>query len=233
MECFELSGNRDIWLYDLLRGAPQRFTTTPSDDADPLWSPDGSRVAFASTQLGAADVFVKGAGGATKETLLVQTEGGTPTMSWSPDGKYIAVLSAGSFATLDAEAPRALARFQSESSVGYYEPQFAPNGRSLYYSSNESGRAEVFVQPWPPTGEKVQVSVGGGTDARWNPAGDEIFYLSPDRRLMSVPVKITAGKPEPGTPVPLFQTLVAGPLGTGHRFPYTVSRDGQRFLMYV
>ena len=75
--------------------------------------------------------------------------------------------------------------------------------------------------------------MAGGTDARWNPAGNEILYLSPDRTLMSVRVKITGSTLEPGTPVPLFQTRIAGPLGLGHRFPYAVSRDGQRFLMYV
>ena len=236
MECFELSGNRDIWLYDLERDAGQRFTTTPSDDADPLWSPDGSRVAFASTQFGAADVFVKTAGGATKETLLLQTEGSTPTMSWSPDGKYIAALLSGpgvrDVRCRDARGVHPI-RERIQTSNSYYEPQFAPNGRFVSYGSNESGRAEVFVQPWPPTGEKVLVSIGGGTDARWNPMGNEMFYVSPDRKLMSVSVKITGNKLEPGTPVPLFQTRIGGPLGTGHRFPYAVSRDGQRFLMYV
>ena len=235
IECYESSGNRDVWLYDLARNAAQRFTTTPSDDADPLWSPDGSRVVFASTQLGAADVFVTSAGGATKETILLRTEGSTPTMTWSPDGRYIAVLLPGlGFGTFDAGAPGALTQFQRESSTSdSYEPQFSPDGRFVSYGSTESGRAEVFVQPWPPTGEKVPISVGGGTDARWSPAGNEIFYVSPDRKLMSVPIKIVGSRLEAGASVPLFQTRIAGPLGTGHRFPYAVSRDGQRFLMYV
>jgi eukaryotic-like serine/threonine-protein kinase len=200
-----------------------------------VWSPDGSRLVFASTQRGAADVFVKRAGGAAKETLLLETDGSTPTMAWSPDGKYIAVLLPGlGFATFDAAAPDTLTRFEEgESDDSYYEPQFAPNGRFVSYGSIESGRAEVFVQPWPPSGEKVQVSVGGGTDARWNPMGSEFFYLSPDRKLMSVSLKSSGNRLEAGTPVPLFQTRIAGPLGTGHRFPYAVSRDGQRFLMYA
>ena len=136
---------------------------------------------------------------------------------------------------LASGAPRELTRFQAESTTSnsYYEPQFSPDGRFVSYGSTESGRAEVFVQPWPPTGEKIAVSVGGGTDARWSPTSNEIFYVSPDRKLMSVAVKIAGGRLEAGAPVPLFQTRIAGPLGTGHRFPYAVSRDGQRFLMYV
>jgi len=233
MECYERNGNRDVWLYDLARDAALRFTTTPSDEADPVWSPDGSRVAFASTQLGAADVFIKGGGGAVSETLLLKTEGGTPTMAWHPSGNTFAILRPGiGFATFDPNAPAEPTAFTGASG-SYQEPQFSPDGRFVSYASTESGRQEVFVEPWPRTGDKVQVSVGGGTDGRWNPAGGEIFYLRPDRKLMSVRVTPKGHTLQASSPVELFQTRIAGPLGTGHRFPYAVSRDGQQFLMYV
>jgi eukaryotic-like serine/threonine-protein kinase len=167
---------------------------------------------------------------------MVRSQGVSDGVARSPDGKYIAVLLPGlGFGTFDAGAPGELTKFHSESSTSnsYYEPQFSPDGRFVSYGSTESGRAEVFVQPWPPTGEKVPISVGGGTDARWSPAGNEIFYVSPDQKLRAVPIKIVASRLEAAAPVPLFQTRIAGPLGTGHRFPYAVSRDGQRLLMYV
>ena len=112
------------------------------------------------------------------------------------------------------------------------ELQFSPDGRFISYSSDESGRAEIYVQPWPQTGEKWLVSTDGATDARWRADGKELYYLSPMRELMAVSIDARNGF-RAGTPVRLFQTRVAGPLGMGHRFPYAVSADGQRFLMCV
>ena len=108
------------------------------------------------------------------------------------------------------------------------EGQFSSDGKHFLYASNHSGKYEVYVEPWPRTGERWPVSTDGGTDARWRPDGQEIFYLSPDRRLMAVPVRTAAGF-SAGRSVELFRTRVAGPVGTGHRFPFAVSKDGQRF----
>jgi hypothetical protein len=119
-----------------------------------------------------------------------------------------------------------------KSPVAEIEGQFSPDGKLFLYASNQSGRFEVYVEPWPQTGERWAVSTTGGTDGRWSPDGREIFYLTPDRRLMAVPVRTTPTFVA-GRPVELFQTRVAGPLGLGHRFPFAVAKDGQRFLMYV
>lgn len=112
------------------------------------------------------------------------------------------------------------------------ETQFSPDGRFISYSSNESDRYEVYVEPWPQNGQRWQVSTNGGNDGRWSHDGKEIFYITQDRTLWSVPV---TRQPtfRPGKPTPLFRPGIAGPIGPGHRFPYAVSHDGQRFLMYV
>jgi dipeptidyl aminopeptidase/acylaminoacyl peptidase len=115
---------------------------------------------------------------------------------------------------------------------GPFELQFSPDSRFFSYSSDESGRSEIYVQPWPPDGDKWQISTNGATDARWRPDGKELFYISPDRSLMTVAIDATKAF-RATVPRRLFQTKIAGPLGLGHRFPYAVSRDGNRFLMYV
>jgi hypothetical protein len=111
------------------------------------------------------------------------------------------------------------------------EGQFSPDGRWVAYISNESGRFEVYVQPFPVSGEKWKISMDGGAEARWRRDGKEIFYLAPDRTLMSVRIKSDGETLEPSAPRPLFQTRMAGPFGGGVRFNYVVSPDGERFLI--
>ena len=235
MECYEESNNnRDIWLYDLARDTASRFTLDQSDDADPVWSPDGKTIALSSNRLGAVDVFRKSTGGATGDELMIKTPGSTPVMAWSPDGWTIAVLqtSAGADLLGYEVGSNATPRPIVAGPFTELELQFSPDGRFISYSSDESGRAEIYVQRWPQTGEKWQVSTDGATDARWRGDGKELFYVSPTRDLMAVSIDTRNGF-RAGTPVRLFQTRVAGPLGSGHRFPYAVSADGQRFVIYV
>ncbi|MDP2321683.1 MAG: protein kinase [Acidobacteriota bacterium] len=236
MECYEDSNvSRDIWLYDLSRDAGSRFTVDPADDADPVWSPDGKTLAFASNRAKTVDVYRKGTGGAVTDELIVQTQGNTPLMAWSPDGQTIVVMQTGVADLVAYDTGLGSAPTPRPIVVGPFieiELQFSPDGRFISYSSDESGRSEIYVQPWPQTGEKWQVSIDGATDARWRSDGKELFYLSPTRELMAVSIDAAKGF-RAGTPIRLFQTAVAGPLGTGHRFPYAVSADGQRFLMYV
>jgi eukaryotic-like serine/threonine-protein kinase len=240
IECWESSGGRDIWVYDLARDALARLTSDPADDADPVWTPDGRTILFASSRQGPPDVYKIGAGGGSAEELVVKTTGATPTMGISPDGKDLILLAPnfGSNTGLDL----ALYRLGSGASAALtpmlqgpaseIEGQFSSDGKHFLYASNHSGKYEIYVEPWPRTGERWAVSTDGGTDARWRPDGQEIFYLSPDRRLMAVPVR-TAGGFSVGRTVELFRTRIAGPVGTGHRFPFAVAKDGQRFLMYV
>jgi len=230
LECYDEGNARDVWIYDFARDAATRFTVDPADDANALWSPDGRWIIFDSTRRGS--IFRKSSSGTSQEEVVLGTAENAHTMAWSPDGRYIAVTApAVGLATLELGkggplVPAVGGPFQQ------LELQFSPEGRFFSYSSDESGRSEIYVQPWPPNGDRWQISTDGATDARWRPDGKEVFFLAPDRRMMAVPIDTSRGF-HAGTPTRLFQTRIAGPLGSGQRFPYAVSRDGRRFLMYV
>jgi hypothetical protein len=114
------------------------------------------------------------------------------------------------------------------------QAQFSPDGKWIAYQSDESGRAEIYVQPFPGPGNKWPISTNGGSQVRWRRDGKELFYVALDGRLMAVPIRVAtnAAPPEVGTPVLLF----APPLGSAvqqadYRHQYMVSSDGQQFLV--
>jgi WD40 repeat protein len=108
--------------------------------------------------------------------------------------------------------------------------QFSPDGKSIAYESDESGRTEIYTQSFPERSRKTRISIDGGTQVRWRRDGRELFYIAPDGRLMSVVIDPAAATSGIGTPVPLFKTQLA-PIRSISRQQYVVSADGQRFLM--
>jgi dipeptidyl aminopeptidase/acylaminoacyl peptidase len=234
------TGTRDVWLFELSRGIPSRFTFDPSDDSDPVWSPDGSRIAFSSGREGYQSLYQKNASGSEKAEMIHRAEGNGEEwpMSWSPDGDYVVYnrwsseKSIGSLLLLPLSSDReSTPLFGSD--FEELQGQFSPDGKWVSYASNESGRNEVYVQPFPPTGAKLQISTEGGTDARWRGDGQEIFYLTPDRTLMAVQLSSSGNSLRPSTPQALFKTSGTGPSGVGIRFHYAVSHDGERFLIHT
>jgi hypothetical protein len=111
--------------------------------------------------------------------------------------------------------------------------QFSPDGKWIAYQSNESGRSEIVVQPFPGPGDKLQISTNGGAQVRWRHDGKELFYIALDGQLMAVPIQIAASgrSIEASSPVSLFATRVGGALQGPNKQQYVVSLDGQRFLM--
>jgi len=232
---YTVLGNFDIWLIDANRGIPARFTFDPSLEYGPLWSPDSRRVIFTSSRSGPFGLYEKSASGAGDEHLL-SAETGVP-LSWSSDGRFLLYARADPKTGTDLWAlpltgerkPLAVVQTAMEQPGG----QFSPDSRWLAYESNESGRMEVYVQPFPEASGKWQASIDGGTSPRWRHDGRELYYVAPDARLMAVPVMVSPdGKTlDLGVPVPLFRTRLASGAGvTAGRPEYAVAPDG-RFLM--
>jgi dipeptidyl aminopeptidase/acylaminoacyl peptidase len=121
-----------------------------------------------------------------------------------------------------------------ETSADEQDAQFSPDGRWIAYQSNETGRHEVYVQPFP-RGPKEPISTNGGAQVRWRRDGRELFYIALNGRLMAVPIRIAPdGKTlDSGEPVPLFATSVGGAVQGRDRQQYVVASDGQRFLMSI
>ena len=242
-----VQGNTDVWLIDVERGVPTRFTFDAAADGDPVWSPDGTRVAFRSTRGAQAvlNLFEKPASSiGDEQTLLATSQSKTP-LAWSPDGRFLLYVSQETKTGMDLWALPVMgndlskrpAQVVAQTPFDETAGQFSPDGKWVAFESNESGAVEVYVQPFPGPGGKWQVSVAGGSQARWRPDGQELFYVAPDGRLMAATIRIeaTMQKPDIGAPVALFATRLAsgsGITGVARKPQYAVASNG-RFLMNV
>jgi serine/threonine protein kinase/Tol biopolymer transport system component len=226
-------GSSDIWIIDVIRGLRSRFSFDPADEYSGVWSPDGTDMAFNSRRRGRLDLYRKparGAGG--DEVLLADQFDKTPT-SWSPDRQFILYNATFSGTQSDvwvlplSGARKPFPLIESPFLDGW--AQFSPDGRWVAYSSDESGRSEVYVAPFPGPGAKWQISEAGGTNPRWRRDGKELFYHSPSE-LISATVRIGQDRIVVEALRPLFNMRSPG---GGMRSFYDVSSDGQRFLHSV
>ena len=224
---------RDLWLIDLARGVPSRFTFDPQNENHPLWSPDGQNILYWSDATGAAGLYLKSASGAGEARRVAKGQDEMICTDWSRDGRYVFYSVAASAAksqiwVLPITGNQTPAPFLT-GAFNFVQGRLSPDGHWLAYVSDESGRQEVYVQTFPDHAGKWQISSTGGADPRWSADGRELLYLSADQHLMSVAVHTTPPF-EAAVPKPMFIARVLFP-GIGIRSYYAVSRDGQRFLI--
>ena len=228
-------GKHNIWVYDLKRGTGSRLTISSADDSNPEWSADGKRILFSSNRAGQYDIYQQAADGL----------GATETVFQSKDQrKYLNDLTMdGRYASYDDGAVHGRTQLWVVPLFGDRKPfaiiqgggfdarsaMFSPNGRYVAYTSSETGRNEIYVQTFPQQTGRWQISASGGANPMWRRDGKELYFLSPDGKLMAVDLDTTGASFQAGIPKELFQTQLV-PIWYWRNI-YAPSADGQRFLM--
>ncbi len=235
--------HHDIWLYDSVRGVTTRFTFDSGWDGNPVWSPDGSHIAFGGEKpdTGIFNLYQKTSDLAGEEELLFKSEVHKIPSSWSADGRFLLFFNptgATHVWVLPLDGTAATRKpFQLEQSDFFQAVgRFSPDGHWIAYDSNESGKDEIYVRPFnassaagsSPTADtgvtgKWMVSKEGGSVPLWRHDGKELFYLSPNGMAMAVDVN-TTGIFQAGIPKPLFKI----PSGVVY---WDATSDGKQFLM--
>jgi len=225
----------DLWQLNFARGVPSRLTFHPSHDMFPLWSPDGTRIVFSSLREPPPQLYELSANGAGTEKLLLKTNFPKGASGWSSDGRLL---------VYDTMHPQTSGDIWALPLVGKREPYPvvrtaadehygtpSPDGRWLAYISNETGTYEVYVEAFPATGFRRQVSTLGGFEPQWRRDGNELFYRAPNQTLMAVEVKSNPTTLEFSPPRALFATRMQWMEIQAAAHHYAAAPDGQRFLM--
>ena len=216
------SRTRDLWLFDLASGAASRFTFDPADETNAVWSPDGSRIAFDVVRNGIIDIYQKEVAGASQPKLLLHSGENHFIHQWSPDGRLLLYRIGPITWALPLEgAGKPWGPYDMENA------RISPNGRWVAYTSNQSGRSEVYVQSFPPSEGKWQVSADGGMEPTWRKDGRELYYVSGDK-LIAMDVKTDTPVFEPGVAKPLFAVHLEA---TTRRSRYEAAANGRHFLV--
>ncbi|MGD8439971.1 MAG: protein kinase [Holophagae bacterium] len=223
------TGLGDIWVVELDRNLASRLTFDVGGEQQIAWSPDSTFVAFARAGESGVDIYRKLVGGASEAEPLLESELDTFPTSWSPDGGLIA-FDASSPDTgwdqwilpLDGGEPYRFLHSTFNESNGV----FSPDGRWMAYTSDESGREEVYLTPFPGPGRRWRVSTDGALFPRWSRAGRELHYQGMDGSLFGVAVDLSGASVRIGVP-----ELLISIRPTGLSYPYSPAADGERFLV--
>ena len=223
----------DIWIYDISRDVPLRLTFDPDFDSSPIWSPDGDSIVWRSNRKGRYDLYQKVSSGAGNDEILFESEENKEANSWSSDGRFIAYTNTtvkgntqNDIWILAMSGDRKPFPFL-QTGANEFSAQFSPDNQWIAYVSDESATNQVYIAPFPTVVGKWQVSRNGGTEPRWRGDGKEIFFLSPENKLMSVKVNAVGTNLEVGNAETLFEIHPANPPG----YHYDVTKSGKRFLV--
>jgi eukaryotic-like serine/threonine-protein kinase len=228
------TSENNVWMLDLVRNTVSRLTFGKGEDSSPVFSPDGERVAYGSDRNGKSDIFARAASGVGAEELLWKSDEAKWPDDWTKDGQALLVESQNPRSQMDLwllplggdRKPVPLLT----SPANEAHSALSPDGRYFSYTSDETGRSEIYVQSFPPGGGKWQVSSGGGDQALWRRDGKELFYLAADGRLMAVPVS-TSPSFSAGAAQALFDAATGETTPSGVRNFYIPAPDGSKFLV--
>jgi Tol biopolymer transport system component len=227
-------GGTNVWIWDIASGNHSRLTFNTAYNRTPVWSPDGTLLAYLASQANSNTIFVTATNNIrAEERTMAIPPGGSSLTQWTPDGKYIVfedsslnnrALRVG-LVPVEGNGTAKSLMDQPDASVG--TALVSPDGRWLAYRSTETGRSEIYITSFPKPGGKLQISVAGGGVPRWRGDGKELFYLSPDKKLMAAELKESGGSLQVLSVQQLFQAHTLATLRGSH---YDVTRDGNRFV---
>ncbi len=223
------AGSADIWILEIDRNVISRLTSDPGDEQQIVWSPDSRRVAFSRRGGGSANIYAKDIGGAGPAQLLLESEDNTFPTSWSPDGRLLG---------FDAESPDTgwdqwILPLDEGEPYPFLQSQFnevngvfSPDGRWMAFASDDSGRQEIYVTPFPGPGRRWRVSTEGGQYANWSSTGRELFFMSFSNQIMAVGLEtgdnaITIAEP---------RTLINANVSPSS-YPYSPAPEGEKILL--
>jgi serine/threonine-protein kinase len=231
----------DIWVYDWVRDLFTRLISEPGNHANPVWTPDGRRIVFGSTpqNQGTLNLYWQRADGVGDAQRLTNSPYGHVPVSWHPSGKFLALRELNPQTNFDL----LILPMEGDEASGWkpgkptvflnsrfdeLEPMFSPDGRWIAYQSNESGRNEVYVRPYPGPGGKSQISTDGGVFPTWSRTARELFFGTPTQQIMVSAYEVEGDAFRAEKP----QLWSAGRYRTRGAFrPFDVHPDGKRFAL--
>jgi eukaryotic-like serine/threonine-protein kinase len=235
----ESTGGCDIWVHDFATATAERITSAPGIEQWPVWSPDGTRIAFSSGSHGPSSLSIKVVNNRGDDARTFRAAEFRVPRDWPADGAWIIYSTAptgsnGEIRLAPASGGSTVPLLKTKYDSAY--PVLSPDRKYLAWSANETGRYEIYVQRFQEgetptlTGERYRVSRNGGNVPRWRRDGRELFFISADRKVAAVPVKRGAAI-EFGLPTALFPMPPSNNLLGAQMSGYDVSPDGQRFVV--
>ncbi|MBC8164601.1 MAG: PD40 domain-containing protein [Bryobacteraceae bacterium] len=227
------SGSPDIWTHDFDRGVISRLIASPELDTSPIWSADGRGIYFRSDRTGVDQIWRADVTDPSQPSVVLSEHVSNGILGdVSRDGKWLVYSAPAETSSHDIwkvrlEGGTGAVRYVS-TSASEVQPAISPDGRFLAYASDETGTYEIFIETFPDAGNRWQVSSHGGTEPRWRGDGKELYYVSTDKQLTAVHIKLSS-EVGASAPVPLFRVKTAR--ASLYRRSYDVTRDGTRFLV--